>query len=384
MYCKKCGKEILDGAGFCKFCGGRVKTDTPAPTESRAFAQISFAPLPAVGQKETQPKKLPVSMSSLGLALAALVIVVIAAGLIFAGVGNKSKREIRQAKKYLEEGNYEEAWGCCERVLEKDRRYVEAYLVCADIHIGREPYNDAIEILDEYLETANEKELKKYKENFDEKREEIYHARVEVYLTRADERMAMDAYSDALAEVNKYMRAAGTEEIEEYGEMFDEKREEIYRAQGEALAGVWQLNYDICNLIPKGSTGSYTTPMDTVPILLEFDGAGGLYLSIEQDYFDGMRQILSDFATAAATAVTRSSLGGKAAGWVTDLVTGLLADNAGVSYSYDVAEDRLYCTNAEGEEESYLFEINGATLTFQSCSEEKYYLDFPLELKRAE
>ena len=203
-------------------------------------------------------------------------------------------------------------------------------------------------------------------------------------MTRSDERMAMVGYSDALAEVNKYMSAAGTEEIEEYGEMFDEKREEIYRAQGEALAGVWQLNYDICNLIPKGSTGSYTIPMDTVPILLEFDSAGGLYLSIEQDYFDGMRQILSDFATAAAAAVTRSSLGGKAAGWVTDLATGLLADNAGVSYSYDVAEDRLYCTNAEGEEESYLFEINGAALTIQSCSEEKYYLDFPLELKRAE
>ncbi len=330
MYCKKCGKEISDGAGFCKFCGGRVKADTSLPTGSGALAQMPLAPLPAAEQKETQPKKLPISIAALGPALAALVVVVIAAGLIFARGGNKIEQEIRQAKKYLEEGNYEEALGCCEKVLEKDRRYAEAYLVCADIHIAREAYKDAIEILDEYLEPANEEELKEFKENF------------------------------------------------------DEKREEVYRIQEEALSGVWQMNYDIENLIPKDFSGSYSIPVEPVPILLEFNGDGGLYLSIEPDYFDGARQILSKFATVATTAATQNPIRGKAAGWITNLVTGLLADNAGVSYSYNVVEDRLYCTNAEGEKEFYLFEINGGTLTVQSCSEEKYYLDFPLVLERTE
>lgn len=91
MYCKKCGKEIQDGAAFCKFCGGRIKEEGSAGTGSGAFTPMQplpVAPLPGMPQNEPQKRKkaAPVSVPNFGLILTAVIVVVIAAGLLIVGL----------------------------------------------------------------------------------------------------------------------------------------------------------------------------------------------------------------------------------------------------------------------------------------------------------
>lgn len=248
------------------------------------------------------------------------------AALYLTGNSYHCKKNIEQAEQYLEEGEYEEALACCEEALELNEQCVDAYLVSADIYIELDSYGKAAGIL--------EKGRKKVKDQ----------------------------------------------------DPLDEKLEEVYRAQAKALIGTWKLNYNLINLIPEEYRGLLNLDME-VPILLEIRADGVMYFSVEQEYFAGAQEALSSIVNAAVTAYVKLPFVGGAAGHFSELLTGLLIDNIGITYTYEVKEDVLHCIwlGEDAAEETYAFEIDGTTLTIleeQTPGANSYYLKFPLTLKK--
>ena len=91
MFCKKCGGEIDKGIVFCPHCGANLKEDAKVPSEQNAAPEFVAAPENAASaEKKEAPKsvKLPVNKKIIqlaGIAVAAVVVVILLASLLFKG-----------------------------------------------------------------------------------------------------------------------------------------------------------------------------------------------------------------------------------------------------------------------------------------------------------
>lgn len=317
----------------CTKCGKEI-------AEGTAFCQNCGEPagvggrLPASSLENTPQKKKKKSIIPVILLVLVIVAGGIGAALYFTGDSYRCKKSIEMVEQYLEEGDYEEALACCEEVLELDDQYVDAYLISADIYIELEAYGEAADILEKGSKAVKDRD--------------------------------------------------------ELQEQLEEKLDDVYRAQAKALIGVWKLNYNLADLIPEQYSGLLDLNAE-IPILLEIREDGIMYFSVDKEYFAGAQEWLSSAASMLAAAYTKlpvvSDLAGNMAGNFADILTGLLIDNIGVTYFYEVKESALHCVWSEegSAEEIYAFEIDGSTLTFleeQTPGVESYYLKFPLALER--
>ncbi len=261
-----------------------------------------------------------------------LVLVLLIAGagglyLYFTGSSYKCRKLLEQAETYLEEGKYREALECCENMINLDDQCVEAYEKSADIYVAMDAYMDAIEILKDGQKVLNAHE-----------------------------------------------------------ELLEEKLKEVYQKEAKRLEGVWTLNYNLGDLIPE-DYGDLLGVNIQIPILMEIGGDGVIWFSVEKEYFAGAQSTLSSAASALCTVFLKVPFLGNLAGRLTEFLTGLLIDNVGVSYSYEVKNGVLYCTWS-GEDpvvERYEFAIDGDTLIILeelTEGEDSYYLRFPLTLQR--
>lgn len=315
---------------YCRKCGKQV-------TEGTAFCPCCGEALGAEGRTslsaafESGPENKKKKSIMLVIFLAALLIVGgIGATLYFTGDGYKCKKNIEQAEQYLEKGEYEEALACCEEAIKLDDQYVDAYLISADIYTELDAYGEAAKILEKGKKAAEDK----------------------------------DELCDRL----------------------EEKLDEVYLEQAKALVGVWKLNYHLADLIPEEYGSLFDLDME-VPILLEIREDGAMYLSVEKEFFAGAQSLLSTGANILATFYAKIPFAGEMAGNFTDIITGLLIENIGITYMYKVKEDVLHCvwSGEDAAEEAYTFEIDGDTLTFleeRTPGVESYYLKFPLTLER--
>lgn len=315
---------------YCKKCGKEI-------AEGKAFCQYCGEPagtgtgsaLPAASfgiapQEKKKKHRMPFAIIALLFAAG------IGAALFLAKDGSRYKKIMKQVKQYLEEGDYEEALAGCEEAIELKEAYAEAYLISADIYMEEEAYGDAVRIL------------------------------------QRGRKAVEDKFEDEV----------------------DEKLEEVYQAQAKALAGMWKLDYNLANLIPEEYGGGLFLELNAeIPIVLEITEDGIMNFSVEKEYFAGAQGWLSSAANGIATIYAKNPIAGKLAGKLADMLTGLLIDNIGVVYVYEVEEGNLHCVwQGEGAgEEIYAFEINGSTLTFleeQTPGADTYYLKFPLTLER--
>lgn len=315
---------------YCGKCGKQAGEGTAfCPYCGEALGAGRGTPLAAAFESASGNKKKKSIMPAVFLA-ALLIAGGIGAALYFTSDGYKCKKRIEQAEQYLEEGGYEEALACCGEALELDDEYADAYLISADIYIELEAYGKAAKILEKGRKAVKDKD--------------------------------------------------------ELCSLLEEKLDEVYLEQAEALVGVWMLNYHLADLIPEEYGSLFDLDME-IPILLEIREDGVMYFSVENEFFAGAQSFLSTAANVLVTSYVKLPFVGKMAGNFTDIITGLLIENIGVTYKYEVKEGVLHCvwTGEDASEEIYAFEIDGGTLTFleeRTPEVESYYLKFPLTLER--
>lgn len=312
MYCIKCGKEIKPEGGFCRHCG------TPV---GKRRENADSAP-PFLQEKKRKQGK------SRGIFLVFALVLFAGAGggiLYFSSDGYKCGKSLEQAKIHLEEGEYQEALKYCKQAVELDDQYIEAYQKSADIYMAMDAYQDAIEILEDGLETTGNQEG------------------------------------------------------------LEKKLEEVYRREAECLIGTWTLDYNLGDLFPEGY-GDFLGVDIRVPILLEIREEGILWFSIEKGYFDEAQSALSSAAGLLGTSITKLPLLGNITEKGMHFLTGLLIDNVGASYAYEARKGVLHCRWSDEEaEERYEFVIDGDRLIFLrevTEGEGSYYLRFPMTLQR--
>lgn len=91
MFCKKCGKELKDGAKFCPYCGTKVEEKPKEKAEEKANAKVKEKEpaMPSDERQDGPPKKsaLPLIIT---LAAVAAVTLAVVAGIVLHG-GKKGK-----------------------------------------------------------------------------------------------------------------------------------------------------------------------------------------------------------------------------------------------------------------------------------------------------
>lgn len=220
MFCRQCGKELTDGAKFCKHCG----------------AALDAGNRPAAEKAVRKQKK------SKGGIIAALVAVLLVAAV---GVGvvlylNSDsyhiKKNMKLAEECFAEGEYKDALSYYKAALKSDPSLVDAYLGSADIYMEESRYQDAVDILGKGMDKIRGRK----KESLQEKLEDIYSLWVTALISEEDyagAKIVLDSAAalDAAALAEERQRveqaesgftvgtdgSAGTEELPEAGAAAD-------------------------------------------------------------------------------------------------------------------------------------------------------------------
>lgn len=186
MFCRQCGKEIADGARFCKYCGASQGAGNQ-PVAAKPQAGTAVGNTSQTSCQKKLPRKGP--KKGKGGIIAALVVVillVIAAGvgavLYFTSDSYQIKKNLKLADECFAEEEYEEALDYYKAALKLDRSLVEAYLGSADIYIEKSEYQNAVDILEKGLDKVRGKK----KDALEERLEDAYSLWVTALVSRED------------------------------------------------------------------------------------------------------------------------------------------------------------------------------------------------------
>lgn len=166
MFCKQCGKNIPDGVNFCPFCGGRQIDLPPADKKPQAAAvnepstQKEVEPQPVVKKK----KRLWPRFVIAGVAVAGIVtFAVIKGGQISKErKEEKFRTEMRHAKRYLNDLDYEQAIVAYEAAIKIDPKNPKPYIGIADTYIAMGDYDSAEEYLDDGYDRTKDRQIRDY------------------------------------------------------------------------------------------------------------------------------------------------------------------------------------------------------------------------------
>ena len=245
MFCSNCGKEIEEGAAFCSSCGAAVPVEpaaseapaapaasvTPtapeasaAPPEALTGAVVSAAPVDN-GAKNTKKEKTPGKKKGKGGLIVAIVLIVlilcigVGSALYFTGDNYKTKKYLKLANAYYEEGEYDDALDYYEQALELDSTLLEAYLNSADVYLSTGDYKEAVSLL--------KKAIKNFKNADDEEAmEELIDMLAEAYLAGIEEELGDHAFDTA-----HKLAKNGLKDTD--NKVFSKKQVEIYGAEAD-------------------------------------------------------------------------------------------------------------------------------------------------------
>ncbi len=205
MKCQVCGKELIDGVYFCKYCGSQAPVATPE-TElvGQSGNQISAATRKylesaGAGDAVTSYKKKASPILPLIIALSALVVVGVVVAILLISK-NKTSDEayadlLANAEEYVASKHYEDAIAAYEDAIAMDGKNQDAYLGLADLYVQLGQYDEAITLLKDAYAKNGSLALK-------EKLEDVVLGKVENMVSQDDRRGAMDLLMNTLATVS--------------------------------------------------------------------------------------------------------------------------------------------------------------------------------------
>lgn len=180
MRCKNCGKEMLEGANFCRYCGTKVlHEEVPVPpTVSAVAPRPESLPTPEDTRPESSKKQLSGIKKSVIFAAAAFLLVAAAALIIFLAGGKGKPAEtnataevspsdqIEQAqtwqaryeigRTYLKQRDYESAIAAFESALTLDGADDSVRAALAEAYFAAERFESALDTYEALAETGAE------------------------------------------------------------------------------------------------------------------------------------------------------------------------------------------------------------------------------------
>ena len=161
MYCIKCGKEINEGALYCRYCGApqemkKADDDNAIQSSTKATADgegtESGQTEKRHQEKETESiikKKSFLPWLIGGAAVVSILVIVIAAittVAIYNTPMNRYNRQLSLGNRYVDELDYERAIAAYRAAIEIDPNNPEAYKALADLYIAIDDNESALEV----------------------------------------------------------------------------------------------------------------------------------------------------------------------------------------------------------------------------------------------
>lgn len=154
MYCTNCGKKIKKGAEFCPNCGEPLMNLSSTEPESEKYEAL-------LDEEDIMP-----SGGKWKWVLAVAFSVCLAAGISVFFMNIKMKddkydKKIEEARKYIEQENYDDAIVTYRDLIHEDSKKDTAYIELAAVYTSQNQPELALEVLKEGSSKTNSKEIKK-------------------------------------------------------------------------------------------------------------------------------------------------------------------------------------------------------------------------------
>lgn len=274
MYCKNCGAQLEENAGFCGNCGTKVEIRKPHVEVTEKAAEKPIEAVTESQDSDAGKKKKKKKGIIIGAVVAVLCLAV--AGGIFAyinyfSVDAKYGKYVELGQKYLQEENYEEAIAAFEKAIECEPKTIDARLGIADAYINLDEYKPAIKYLKKVIK-IDDKSMDAYLELADaylgneerDKAIETLTAAIEIdgeyadaYLKIADIYIESKEYEEAVNILNEGYVATKNSDIKDKIKDTEEKivkfevEKEINFSQKIESDANYGYGYDISFSIPK-------------------------------------------------------------------------------------------------------------------------------------
>ena len=225
MFCEKCGRELMDGAEFCCYCGAAIKKEDNSEKSEPSLSAASDNGMDAGegkqtgegnGRKKESKKKGRGGIIAVTIVLTAVLAVGMACLAYFTSDTYRCKKNLRLAEKLFEEEEYEEALACYEEVLEIDPSRGEAYLKSVEIYVLQGDGREAVRTLKKGLRKAD----KDYEDELNDILEETYRLAISCCLSEGDYDTAVGYCQEAKIDPREYARDFTELSPEEIGNQF--------------------------------------------------------------------------------------------------------------------------------------------------------------------
>lgn len=177
MFCSKCGKEFQDGARFCPGCGnpvaeigsntevkdGSMANESAGQEWVKKEEQLSAAvPMAAPKQENVKKKANPVPWVIGGIAIAAVLVILVVAVtgiLVLSNPQRKYDKQLSLGQRYLDELDYEKAIVAYRAAIEIAPKNPDAYEALAEIYMEIGEPEEALAVLQDGIDETGDETL---------------------------------------------------------------------------------------------------------------------------------------------------------------------------------------------------------------------------------
>ena len=264
MFCRKCGKELIEGATFCSSCGCQVDETEKSLSDARNITEI-----PANHQKQEtddaedqsciKKKKNPLLFIIAGIVVVFLLLVLIAGMVVYSSPKRKFERQLSLGARYLEELEYEKAIAAYRTAIDIEPNNPDTYKTLADIYIAMDNYDEALKVLQQGIELTDD--------------EGLIRCYVDYCMESAELCADKEDYETAISILNDGINLTGSDRLRskksEYEEVLKRLEEEKIRQE--------KINEAIESIQPV---------METITEMASNDDWDGIFAFMQTDEYD--------------------------------------------------------------------------------------------------